>query len=183
MRATTLLSVSILAVAALALGGCKPGEKNVTYSPRYHFASFAGTTWRAKVRLALADIKEYTGAWHLYLLPSGELDPRRAISVKADHRVVDFVPAGTRLRIRYLRFDDGEGSLLWVTALLENGKYRHKLVYLDPELLAENRFMNHGFHHLTKEAFLKETRSRTWGVNPKYLESDAPPRKARGAGK
>ena len=180
----TPLWMAILAMVALTIGGCgRAAKKDVTRSPRYHFASFAETNWRAKVRLALADIEEYTGARHLYLLPPGELDPTHAISVKTDHRVVGFVPVGTRIRIKRLWLDSGEGGLLWVTATLENGTYRRRVVYLDPELLAENRFMNHGFHDLTREAFLRETRSRTWGVNPKYLESDAPPRKAKGGGK
>ncbi len=102
--------------------------------------------------------------WHPYLLTPGQLHPVPGC------RLVGTVPAGTRIRIGRLTFDTGEGSLLWVTASLDNGRYPKRVVYLDEGLLARNIFLSDGT-------------SRIWGVNPKYLESDGPPRKAKGGEK
>ena len=183
---TTALWISMLAAAlfALSLGGCRPpSTTDVTSSSEYHFSAFAGTVWKTKVELVLTEEKEYTGAHHLYLAVRRDMMPTNYRDMPMyDSPVVGRVPKGARIRIDRLRLDNHEG-LLWVTASLDDRAYPKRIVYLDPELLAQNRFMNHGFHHLTKEVFLKETRSRAWGVNPKYLERDGPPRKAKRGGK
>ena len=167
-----LLWISTLAVATIALYGCRPTEKDVTHSARYPgFSSFAGTVWKTRVKVALADEKIYTGAHHLTLLAPASFDPAAsAYRPPIDTHVVTVLPANTRLRIRRLICDRGEGSLLWVTASLKSGKYRGKMVYVERSLLRRNIFLHDGM-------------SRRWGVNPKYLESDAPPRKAKGGGK
>jgi len=60
----------------------------------------------------------------------------------------------------------GEAGLLWVTASLDSGTYYRKTVYVSRQLLAKNLFLDHD-----------PSFPRTWGVNPKYLESAAPQRK------
>ena len=47
---------------------------DVTASPNYNFSSFSGTVWKTKVKMALADIKEYTGVHHMYLLAPKHFD-------------------------------------------------------------------------------------------------------------
>ena len=96
-------------------------------------------------------------------------------------RVVRILPIGTRLRIERLMFDNGEGSQLWVTASLDDGTYPKKIVYVNWGLLAENRWIG-GPHPGVPHPPGSET-SRTWTVNPKYLESASPPRKAKGGEK
>ena len=171
----------ILAViAALFLSGCKPSETNVTDSSRYHFASFAGTAWTTKVKMELADVKEYNGVGHLYIFVSHATDPKSTeYRPPSLWHIVGSVPVGTRIRVERLMFDNGEGSLLWVTASLDSpdlGAYYGRVVYLD-NLLLPNRFIPAytppGSPPLTK----------AWAVNPKYLESASPPRKAKGGEK
>ena len=172
----TLRLMLILALVALPLGGCRPTETDVTHSPRYDFSTFAGTGWRTKVKLALADVKEYTGAHHLYLLPPFEFEPTSPrYSPPVDSHIVRVLPAGTRIRIGRLMFDNGEGSLLWVTASLDDGLGPERIVYVSEMLLARNRWIP-GPGPVGERRPGSDT-SMTWGVNPKYLESAAPPRK------
>lgn len=169
-----ILPMLVLIVACLPLGGCKPGQTDVTHSPRYHFSSFAGTVWKTKVKVALADIKEYTGARHLTLLAPFEYDPANPeypkYQLPLGSRVIRVLPVGTRIRIARLMFDDGEGGVLWVTAHLDDGTYPKKVVYVNWGLLAKN-------------VWLGDAHGNSWGVNPKYLESEAPSQKIGGVGK
>ena len=170
-----LLLVLILATTPLFLGGCGQPPKDVTRSPHYNFLSFAGTVWKTKVKVALADVTVYNGVHQLTLLSRSEFDPtdpKYAAVHDSQDRIISILPAGARIRIRRLWFDTGEAGLLWVTASLDSGTYYKKTVYVTRRLLANNIFLEHD-----------PSFPRTWGVNPKYLESDAPPRKAKGGGK
>ena len=169
-----LLLILILAAAPLFLSGCRQPPKDVTRSPHYNFLSFAGTVWKTKVKVALADVTIYNGTHHLMLLRRrayDRTDPKYT-GLLDPYRIISMLPAGARIRIARLWFDTGEGSLLWVTASLDSGTYYRKTVYVSGPLLAKSLFLD-GDPALP----------RAWAVNPKYLESDAPPRKAKGGGK
>ncbi len=168
-----LLLILILAATPLFLGGCRQPPKDVTRVPHYNFSPFAGTVWKTKVKTALADVTVYNGAHHLTLLSPEEFDRTdpKYTGVLDQYRIISMLPAGARIRIERLWFDTGEAGILWVTASLDSGTYYRKTVYVE-ELLAKNLFLD-GDPSLP----------RTWGVNPRYLESDAPPRKAKGGGK
>jgi hypothetical protein len=168
-----VLLILILA-ASLFLGGCRRPPKDVTRVPHYNFSSFAGTVWKTKVKVALTDVTEYNGEHHLTLYSTDAFAPPDPKYPRMNDRypIISILPAGARIRIRRLWFDTGEAGLLWVTASLDSGTYYRKTVYVSRQMLANNIFLEHD------PSFPK-----TWGVNPKYLESDAPPRKARGAGK
>src|SRR5260370_38715831 len=67
------LWTKVLAMASFFLNGCgqapnpfkgykQPPDTDVTSSPEYNFASFAGTVWKAKVKVGLQDLKGYTGS-------------------------------------------------------------------------------------------------------------------------
>ncbi len=163
-----LLLILILAAMPLFLGGCGQPPKDVTRSPHYNFSSFAGTVWKTKLKTALADVTEYNGAHHLMLLSPRAYDPKdpKYEGTNGQIHVISILPAGARVRIRRLWFDTGEAGLLWVTASLDSGKYYKKTVYVNWQLLAKNLFLDHD-----------PSLPRTWGVNPKYLESAAPQRK------
>lgn len=165
---TALPLFPILVVVSLILGGCGASKTDVTHSPRYKFSTFAGTVWRTKVKLSMTDVKEYTGAHHLYLLAPDSLDPASAHYLNPNiDRVVGMLPAGTRIRIERLWLYNGEARQFLVTASLDDGAYPKKVVYVNWTLLASNIFLG------------GKSMSRTWGVNPKYLESVAPKRKPR----
>jgi hypothetical protein len=70
-------------------------------------------------------------------------------------KLIDVLPVGTRLRIERLMQDNGNWGGVRVTASLEDGK----VVYLDEDLLAKNRFLCPG-----------ESDSKDWGVDPDMLE-------------
>lgn len=149
------------------LNGCGQGPKgnamfkqrmetDVSSSPEYNFKSFGGTVWKTKVKVALADIKEYTGEHHVYLLPPEDFDPTHPkYRPPASMEMISELPVGTCMRIERLMKDNGTAGLLWVTASLDNGK----VVYLSNYLLAKNRFI-----------WLGWSDSKEWGVEPDLLE-------------
>ena len=162
-----LLLILILAAAPMFLGGCRQSPKDVTRSPHYNFSSFAGTVWKTKVKVALADVTAYNGAHQLVLLSPDEYDRTdpRYTGMLDQYRVISVLPVGARIRIKRLWFDTGEAGLLWVTVSLDSGKYYRKTVYVSGTLLAKNIFLERD------PSFPK-----TWGVNPKYLESARRPK-------
>lgn len=138
----------------------KPPDTDVTFSPEYNFSSFSGTIWQAKVKMALADFKEYTGVHHTYLFI-----PKRFDSTQPDYRplpdmkIITVLPPSTRLRIGQLIKDNGIGDQLWVTGTLVDVTNSEKIIYLDHLMLANNVFISLG-----------PTSSTNWGVNPDMLE-------------
>lgn len=152
----------ILTIAALFLRGCgHPPDTDVTSSPEYGFTSFAGTTWRTKVKVAVADLKG-----DAYILAPEHYDSTHpSYRPPPDLHTFAVLPIGTRLRIERLMKDNGNGGFVRVIATLEDGKYS-KTVYLDNRMLTKNDFLWPG-----------ESQPKIWGVAPDMLESDALPGK------
>jgi hypothetical protein len=159
-----ILRTTIWALFASFFSGCsRPAYIDVTSLPKYNFSSFAGTIWKTKVKVALIDVKRYTGKHELHLCaPSGfdQADPKyRPVPYS---RTIVVLPVGTRLRIDRLMKDNGNWGGFEVTARLENETYSQKTVYVLPELLAKNRFIWEG-----------ESSSTNWGVDLEILEAAA----------
>ncbi len=154
---TIILPIMVLAMVSF-LEGCdqssnkyinelknykQPPDTDITSSPEYNFLSFAGTVWKTKVKTALADGTEYTGAHHLYLLAPKDFDPTQPDYMAGhDTKITSVLPAGVELRIGQLMHDNGIGNILYVTGTLEEGTNAPKTVYLDFALLANNHFIN-----------------------------------------
>jgi hypothetical protein len=171
-----VFKIILLAMAFIFLNGCgKPSDKylnglnndkqpsvtDLTSSPKYNFSSFAGTLWKTKEKTALADVTEYTGAHHLYLLAPKHFDPTQPdFTTGNDTKVINAISSGIRVRIGRLLRDNGEGNILWVTGTLEKGTNSPQTVYLDFTLMAENRFIAPGW-----------SSSTNWYVNPDILEA------------
>lgn len=135
-------------------------DTDVTSSPKYNFSSFAGTVWKTKVEVALADLKQYTGRHDLNLLVPIHFDPAHPNYMPAhDMQIIAVLPPGTRVRIKQLIQDNGSWGGLRVAAVLEDETYSQKTVYLDDMLLAKNRFIWDGWSD-----------SKEWGVDPDMLE-------------
>ena len=143
-------------------GGCgHPPDTDVTASPEYNFASFAGTVWKTKIKLAVADLEEYTHTIHPYLLTPVSFDTTDPNYTHLPNMrgVAVPLPAGTRVKIKQLIKDNGIGGIMWVTAALDDGTYPQKIVYLDRELLAKNAFLEPG-----------QSYPKIWAVAPDMLE-------------
>ncbi|SRR5258708_6447240 len=161
------LGPKILAMMSFFLNGCgqapnpfkgykQPPDTDVTSSPDYNFSSFAGTVWKTKVKVGLADLKRYTGRHDTALLAPEDFDPTDPkYRPPVDMQLIAVLPVGTRVRIERLMKDNGIAGLLWVTASLDDGK----VVYLSDYLLAKNRFIWEG-----------SSDSTNWGVDPDMLE-------------
>jgi hypothetical protein len=100
-------------------------DTDVTSSPEYNFRSFAGTVWKTKVKVALADLKAYTGEHHITLLTPENFDPAhpRYRPPPYMEKVIAVLPIGTHLRIERLMKDNGNWGGVRVTALLEDGVF------------------------------------------------------------
>jgi len=126
-------------------------DTDVTSSPEYNFTTFAGTVWKTKVKVGLADITSYKGRHEITLGAPESFDEADTKYTK----LIDVLPVGTRLRIERLMQDNGSLGGVQVTASLEDGK----VVYVLRELLAKNRFISPGWSD-----------SRNWGMNPDMFE-------------
>jgi hypothetical protein len=164
-----ILGIIMSVMIASVLNGCGQrshrSDTDITSSPEYNFKSFAGTVWKTKVKTVLGDIKSYTGEHHITVLPPSAFD-----STHPEYRpppfmekVIAVLPVGTRVRIERLIEHSGSAYFLYVTVSLEDGgtaSLEHgKVLYLDRELLAENRFIGR-----------VRSDSKEWGVNPDMLE-------------
>jgi hypothetical protein len=130
-------------------------DTDVTSSPKYNFSPFAGTVWKTKVKVALADTK-WRGRHDLTLLAPKFFDPTHPeYTPSGGDKLIAVLPIGTRVQIERLMQDNGSWGGVWVTASLEDGK----VVYLSNLLLAKNRFIRRG-----------QSDSEEWGVNPEMLE-------------
>jgi hypothetical protein len=143
------------------LGGCgQPPDTDVTSSPEYHFSSFSGTTWKTKVKVALADVKPYNGEHSIDLLAPIHFDETLPdYTFGSPMQIITVLPVGTRRRIGQLMQDNGEWGGLRVTATLVNVTNSEKSVYLDEALLALNPFLSPG-----------SSSSAKWAINPDMLE-------------
>ena len=162
-----LLWIMIPTIAAFLLSGCwRHKDIDVTGSAKYNFASLAGTTWKTKVSVALADIKRYTGEHQLNLLAPRRFDPTVPNYAPVNGAtVITILPAGTVIRIQRFVIDNGIGADNEVKGSLENGAYAGKEVNIDGYLLAKNRFLSPG-----------QSSSTNWDVNPETLEKVASPK-------
>ena len=135
-------------------------DTDVTTSPEYNFSSFSGSVWKTKVKIALADLKEYKGEHDLNLLPPKYFEKTRPdYTTVHDMQLITVLPVGTCLRIGQLMQDNGQWGGVRVTATLESGSYTQKTVYVDTDLLGKNEFIWPG-----------SSSSTNWGVNPDMLE-------------
>jgi hypothetical protein len=135
-------------------------DTDVTSSPQYNFKPFAGTVWKTKVKVALADLEQYTGKHDLNLLVPMHFDPTHSEYTSVHSmQVIAVLPPGTRLRIERLIKDNGEWGGIRVAAELVDATDSQKTVYLDEMLLAKNRFVRTGWSD-----------SKDWGVDPDMLE-------------
>lgn len=145
-------------IMILLLNGCgRRPDTDVTSSPKYNFSSFAGTVWKTKVKVALADLEAYTGEHHITLLAPDAFDPTHPKYRPPPNmeKMIAVLPVGTRLRIERLMQDNGDWGGVRITASLEG----ERDVYLDRSLLAKNRFIRPG-----------DSDSKEWGVDPDLLE-------------
>jgi hypothetical protein len=131
-------------------------DKDVTSDPQYNFSSFAGTVWKTKIKLGMVDIKRYTGRRDTALLAPESFDSTQPnYRPPHDMTMISVLAEGTHLRIERLMEDQGVWGGVWVTASLEDGK----IVYLEPYLLAKNRFIWKGW-----------SSSTNWGFDAQMLE-------------
>jgi hypothetical protein len=148
----SILAVILLSAMASCMTGCRPPDTDVSSSPRYNFSSFTTTAWQTKVKVALADLEQYTGRHALTLLAPQDFDLAHPELHPTNLRVIAVLPVGTRLRIGRLMEDNGNWGGVRVTAILDDGRE----VNIDEALLAQNHF----FHN---------SPSTNWGVNPDML--------------
>jgi hypothetical protein len=89
------------------LNGCgQRQDTDVTSAPEYNFSLFAGTVWKTKVKVGLADLKQYTGKHDLNLLVPKHFDPTHPEYFPAhDMQIIAVLDPGTRLRIERLMRD------------------------------------------------------------------------------
>jgi hypothetical protein len=168
----SLLRFALAGMAALWLSGCSRApeqavkslfqpspDKDVTASPDLNFSPFAGTVWKTRTKVAVADLKRYTGAHQASLLPPDSFDPTDPkYSRIPDMKMIAVLPPGARLRITRLLKDQGAWGGLQVEAVLSDGTNTEKVLYLDPSFLAGN-------------AWTRGPSSNTnWTGNPELLE-------------
>jgi hypothetical protein len=148
-----------MAMASFFLSGCgQRPDSDVTSSPEYSFSRFAGTVWKTKVKVAVADVKRYNGWREAALFPPDGFDPTHP-KYQPPLRLQQWgavLPVGTRVRIERLMKDNGRWGGVSVTASLEDGT----VVYLDGSFLAPT----------SAAPDFKESIYKSWGVNPDLLE-------------
>src|SRR5207249_4374129 len=132
-------------MAMITILSCGPPmrrpDTDVTSSPEYNFKSFAGTVWKTKVEVALADLEQYTRKHDLNLLIPMHFDPTHPKYTPAhDMQIIAVLPVGTRVRIDRLIKDNGEWGGVRVAAKLEDRTYSEETVFLEDMLLAKNQF-------------------------------------------
>jgi len=133
--------------------------KDVTSSPEYNFSTFSGTVWKTKTKVALANVKRYTGAYERTLLAPIHFDTADPKYTSGPEKHVDKVmPAGTQLQIGRLMEDQGAWGGVQVEAVLQDQK-GESIVYLDPWLLSGNKWSG------------GPTSYTNWGVNSDVLEA------------
>lgn len=171
-----IFEILVLVMIAGFTNGCGQSQKgentifanrqdtDVTASADYNFKSFAGTVWKTKVKVAIADLKSYKGEHHITFLTPRSFDPKHPeyTSPLSMEKMIAELPVGTRLRIDRLMKDNGNWggvqvrvSLVDVTASIDSGK----AMYLDKFFLAKNRFVWGAWSD-----------SKEWAVDPDMLE-------------
>ena len=79
-------------------------DTDVTSSAEYNFSSFAGTVWKTKVKVAVADLKGTEPTPKTYLLEPKAFDPNHPeyTPPPAGMNIIKELPPGTHLRIEQL---------------------------------------------------------------------------------
>src|SRR5438874_12811885 len=92
--------VTIVPMCACRISVRRP-DTDVTSSSEYNFRSFAGTVWKTKVEVALADLKQYTGKHDLNLLIPMRSEERRVGKKPTPdlQQKISRHPIGNRMRI------------------------------------------------------------------------------------
>lgn len=135
-------------------------DADVSSVPQYNFSLFKGTVWKTRVKIAMADIENYTGRRTTSLLGPSHFDSRHPqYSPPARMQLVTVLPSGAELRIDRLMKDTGNWGGLWVEAILFEGTATQTIVSLDPEFFGKNVFVWEGW-----------SSSTNWEVNPEILE-------------
>jgi hypothetical protein len=101
--------VIVIALVTAFVAGCSAHkDEDVTKSPKYNFGSFAGTTWKTKVSVALADIERYTGEHQINLMSPRRFDPTVTnYAPVSGAKILTVLPAGTVIRIERFVMDGG----------------------------------------------------------------------------
>jgi hypothetical protein len=171
MKRFTFLT-AMINILALLLSGCSRApeqgvkslfqpspDKDISASPALNFSSFAGTVWKTKTKVAIADLKRYTGVRQASLLPPDSFDPADPkYGQIPDMKMIAVLPPGTRLRITRLLQDQGAWGGVQVEVVLLDGTNAEKVLYLEPSFLAGNAW-NRGPNSNTN-----------WNANPEMLE-------------
>ena len=169
-----MLLIIMLKITALLLTSCgqssetkaalndlyKPRpDKDVTLSPEYNFSSFAGTTWKTKVKVAIAESERYTGAPETKLLVPQRFDSTHPSYIPTDHmKIVSILPVSSVLRIERLLKDQGAWGGIQVEAVLLDGTNVGKVVFLDGFFLVGNRWSR------------GPASNTSWDADPEMLE-------------
>jgi hypothetical protein len=158
----------VVVIATAFVAGCSAHkDEDVTKSPKYNFGSFAGTTWKTKANVALADIERYTGEHQLNLMSPRRFDPTVTnYAPVSGAKILTVLPAGTVIRIERFVMDRGLGADHEVKGRVETAQYSQKEVNVDRFLLAKNRFLSP-----------HDSSSTNWDVNPEMLEKVGLPAK------
>ncbi|MBL8824402.1 MAG: hypothetical protein JNJ77_17580 [Planctomycetia bacterium] len=115
----------IILMLALHLSGCaSESETDISNASEYNFRQFSGTSWKTKVKTAVAEMKDYKGNSRLCLLPPVFYDKTHPTytSQTRIERIIEEMPIGTRLKIARLLKDNGKAGLITITAKLEDGR-------------------------------------------------------------
>jgi hypothetical protein len=170
-------SIAMLGMSVIFWSGCgrspdpritllkaykQTNDTDVTASPQYNFTSFTNTGWKTKVKMAVLDVKRYNNEHAMDLVPPGCFDPADPNYIPIlDSRIIVVLPVGTHLRIDRLMEDNGVWGGVRVMATLEGATNSQRTVYVNPGLLAKNRFIWAGW-----------SLSTNWDVNADMLEKD-----------
>jgi hypothetical protein len=113
-----------LAAFCMFANGC--ADSDVTFDPKYGFAKMAGSTWKAKVELAVGEMTTRT-----YILAPEDFDPSNPKYVGSPPpKVLARLPVGTSLRFERLMKDNVDFQGVRVVGALSDGSFSGKTLYI-----------------------------------------------------
>jgi len=135
-------------------------DTDVTKAAFFNFTSFADTSWKTKVQLAIAVLPRYTGDPQTIILTPDAFDTNHPrYNPPSNMKLKAILPAGSRIRILGLMKDNGVWGGVQVQGTLEEGTNAQLVAYMDRKLFSNNKFLRLG-----------PTHSTNWGVNAEFLE-------------
>lgn len=151
------IALATIAMVCLPLAGCAPDppDADLTSRPEYSFVGLAGTLWKTKDRVAIADLSD--GRYIVVPEHFDRADPH--FDAPPRLRVIAVLPPGTRLRIRRLMESRGNASEIRATGALPDGPHASEELFLDFRLFEKNCWLFHD-----------KSYPKTWRVNPDMLE-------------